>query len=149
MHVEPMEIRALARRIREQGVAARADAEHLVGRCKGVGWTGLSGAAMVGRAIVQATALQAVADRHETAARALEVHAAAVGESLALIAEVERRVHAAMGVARHRVRSFLDGLLDAIDPVDEALAAFVPPPPGSPEWLRVRLPGVTLPEALR
>ena len=86
-----------------------------------------------------------VGQQHDEVARALEAHATAVEESLALIAEIERRVHAATAAARGRVHRFLDGLLDSLDPVDDALARFVPPPPGSPDWLHVRLPGLSLP----
>jgi hypothetical protein len=146
MQAEPWEIRALAHRVREQGAEARADAHDVVARSRAVGWTGLAGAAMAGRTAVQARVLSEIADRHETAARALEAHAAAVEASFALIAEIEHRVHTAVDAARSRVSRFLHGLIDAIDPTDEALARFVPPPPGSPDWLHVRLPGVPLPE---
>lgn len=145
MRAEPFEIRALARRIRHQGAAVRADAHDLVARSQAVGWTGVAGAAMVGRTATQAEILRRIAEQHETAARALEAHAAAVEASFALIAEIERRVHTAVDGARSRLKRFLGGLLDAIDPTDEALAHFIPPPPGSPQWLEVRLPGVTLP----
>ncbi|SFC14824.1 hypothetical protein SAMN04487968_10465 [Nocardioides terrae] len=145
MQAEPFEIRALAHRVRAQGAATSAAADALAGRARDIGWTGLAGAAMVGRTTAQARILGEIADQHDTAARALEAHAAAVEQSLALIAEIERRVHTAMAGARCRVRRFLDGVLDSLDPVDDALASFVPPPPGSPDWLHVRIPGLSLP----
>lgn len=147
--VDVHQIRALARRMAEQGTDVRAEATDLVARCRAVGWTGLSGAAMVDQAVGQARALDVIAELHDTAASELRAHAAAVEARLALIGEIERRVHAAVDAARSRLRRFLDGLLDAVDPRDEALAAFSPPPPGSPLWLEVRLPGVVLPGPLR
>lgn len=149
MDAAPHEIRALARRMAQQGAEARTDARDLVHRSHAVGWTGLAGAGMVGRTHLQAGLLEEIARRHEAAARALEAHAAAVEESLALIAEIERRVREAADTARSRVGRFLHGLLDAVDPCDEVLADFIPPPPGSPQWLEVRLPGVVLPARSR
>ena len=149
MQVDVGEIRALAHRIREQGAATTAAGEALAARARAIGWTGLAGAAMVGRTTFQARTLTELAAQHERAARALEAHAAAVEESIALIAEIERRVHAAMHEAHSRLRRFLDGLVDKVDPLDELLTRFVPPPPGSPAWLHVRLPGLALPGASR
>lgn len=149
MDADAHHLRVLARRIRQQGAALRDEAHTLVARSRAIGWTGLSAIAMIDQTIVQARALESVADRCERAARALETHAAAVEDALRLIAEIERRVHAAVDEARGRVRRFLDGVLDALDHRDEVLAAFTPPGPGSPRWLEVRLPGVALPLAPR
>ena len=149
MEPDPHEIRALAHRIGDQGAAARADAHDLVRRSREVGWTGLAAAGMVAQTQAQARLLGEIAGRHDAAARALEVHAAAVEESLAVITEIESRVRAAADAARGRLHRFLHGLLDAVDPSDEVLAHFTPPPPGSPQWLEVRLPGVGLPERSR
>lgn len=149
MDPDPQEIRALARRIDEQGAAARVDARDLLRRSREVGWSGLAAGGMAARAHVQAAVLDQIAARHESAARALEAHAAAVEESLALIAEIERRVRSAADAARGRVERFLHGLLEAVDPCDEALAHFIPPPPGSPRWLDVRIPRVGIPAAPR
>jgi hypothetical protein len=145
MDADPHQIRALARHVREQGEDVHAEADALVARCRAVGWTGVSGAAMVGRAVTHAHVLRRIAALHAAAACALDVHATAVDEALTLIAEIERRVHTAMDGARSRLKRFLAGLIDAVDPHDEALAAFAPPPPGSPLWLEVRLPGLALP----
>jgi hypothetical protein len=145
MNPDQHQIRALARQIREQGTDVRAEAHDLVSRCRAVGWTGLSGAAMAGQAAAQAHVLGRIAEMHDSAASMLEVHAAAVEQTLALIGEIERRVAAAVEAARSRLGRFVDGLLDAVDPLDEALVAFSPPPPGSPLWLEVRLPGLVLP----
>jgi hypothetical protein len=149
MEPDPHQIRALAHRIRQQGAEVSADAHDLVARSRAVGWTGLAGAAMVDQTIVQARVLAQVAARHESAARALEAHAAAVEDAMALIAEIEHRVRTAVDGARSRIQRFLGGLLDAVDGDDEALARFTGPPPGSPAWLQVRLPGVALPGSLR
>jgi hypothetical protein len=145
MDADPQQIRALAHRVREQGDRVRADARDLVARSRAVEWTGLAGVAMAGQTVVHSRVLAHLADRHEQAARALDAHAAAVEDALALIAEIERRVHAAVDEARGRLRRFLDGLIDAVDDADEALAHFTGPAPGSPEWLQVRLPGLALP----
>lgn len=145
----PLEIRALARCVRQQGADVRVDAHHLVAHSRAVGWTGLAGAAMVGATTGQGDALRVLAEQHEAAARALERHAEAVEGALAIVAETERLVLSAVHEARGRVRRFVDGLLDAVDHSDEVLARFVPPPPGSPEWLHVRLPGVALPGPVR
>jgi len=149
MEPDPHEIRALAHRIGEQGAAAGADAHDLVRHSHQVGWTGLAAAGMVAQTAAQARLLEEIATRHETAARALRVHAAAVEESLALIAQIESQVRAAADAARGRLSGFLHGLLDVVDPCDEVLAHFTPPPPGSPQWLDVRLPGVGLPARSR
>jgi hypothetical protein len=145
MHADPHHVRALARRLREQGAEVRAEADDLVDRALAVAWTGLAGTAMAGQTVAQARLLRHVAERHEAAARTLEAHAAAVEQTLDQIAEIEHRVHAAVDAARSRMRRFLGGLLDAVDAGDEVLAHFAPPPPGSPQWLEVRLPGVVLP----
>jgi hypothetical protein len=145
MFADPHEIRALARRVREQGHDVRGDAHDLTTRSRAVGWTGLSGTAMAGATGAGAADLTRIAGEHEVAARALELHAAAVEEAVALVVEIEHRVRSAVDGARERVGRFLGGLVDAIDPVDEVLTRFVPPAPGSPEWLHVRLPGVAHP----
>ncbi|GAA1952935.1 hypothetical protein GCM10009798_10170 [Nocardioides panacihumi] len=145
MYADPQEVRAIARRIREQGAQVRAEASDLVDRSRAVGWSGLAGTAMAAQTAVQARVLAGVAEQHEAAARALEAHATAVEEALALIAEIERRVHGAVDAARSRLRKVADGLLDTVGDADETLAGFVPPGPGSPRWLQVRLPGVALP----
>ena len=145
MYADPQEVRAIARRIRAQGAQVRVDARELVDRSAAVGWAGLAGTAMAAQTVVQARVLTGVAEQHESAARALEAHATAVEETLALIAEIERRVHTAVDAARSRLRKVADGLLDKLGDADEALTGFVPPGPGSPQWLQVRLPGVALP----
>jgi aminopeptidase N len=149
MNVDPHHIRVLAHRIREQGDEVCAEAHELMSRAHAVGWSGLAGAAALGCAKVQARALAEIADKHDDAARALEAHAAAVEETMALIAAIERHVHSAVDAARTRLRRFLGGLLDTIDDRDEVLARFVPPPPGSPQWLQVRLPGLAIPGSVR
>lgn len=145
MDADTHHVRVLAHRVRQQGDTLREDAHGLVARARAVGWTGLSAIAMVHQTELQSRALERIADRHEAAARALESHAAAVEETVRVITEIERRVLAAVDAARGRVRRFLGGLLDAVDHADEVLAGFTPPASGSPLWLDVRLPGVSLP----
>src|SRR4051812_49282085 len=96
MEPDPYQIRALAHRIRQQGAEIRADAHDLVARGGAIGWTGLAGAAMFDQTVAQAHILARVAARHETAARALEAHADAVEDAVALVADVERRARAAV-----------------------------------------------------
>jgi HPt (histidine-containing phosphotransfer) domain-containing protein len=143
--VDPHEIRVLARRMQEQGADVRDTAHALLGLGRALGWTGLAASAMAAQLAVQADVLTGIAAQHDAAVRALESHAAAVADALARIAEIERRVRSAVEAAHDRVGRLLAGLVDAVDPLDEALVRFVPPAPGSPQWLAVRVPGLALP----
>jgi hypothetical protein len=97
-------------------------ADQLVGQAGAVTWPGLAGAAMRERIGEQATRLREAAERHESAADALDAHGQVVDELKDTIAEVARRANA---------------LLD-----DGSLPRFEPPAPGHKDWLAVALPGV-------
>jgi methyl-accepting chemotaxis protein len=108
-------------RLREQGQDIRAMADQLVAQAEAVPWPGLAGAAMRERIREQAARLREAAERHDSAAHALDAHGQLVDELKDTIAEVERRASA---------------LAD-----DGALARFEPPAPGHKDWLAVTLPG--------
>lgn len=144
MYADTRAIRHLAAGLRERAGDIRAEADALAGRAETCLWAGLAADAMRGRARLQASVLRRCADEHADAAEALEAHAAAVEDAMALIAAIERKAAQLVEGARSRVAAWVDGVADAVlDHRDEALAAFVPPPPGHPAWLKVELPGVT------
>ena len=96
-------------------------------------WHGLAADAMRRHALDRAAALAHTAVLHDDAADALDRHAREVDRVKDLIAAIE-----------HRVRGLLTGLRDRLvpDALDGLLHRFVPPPPGSREWLSVDLPGL-------
>lgn len=108
-------------RLREQGEAIRALADHLVTQAEAVTWEGRAGDAMRERIRERATRLREAAERHDTAATTLDTHTQLVEELKDSIAETERRATA---------------LLE-----DGALPRFEPPAPGHKDWLAVTLPG--------
>jgi hypothetical protein len=109
-------------RLREQGDAIRAMADHLVSQAEAVTWAGRAGDSMRERIRERAQRLREAAERHDHAAASLESHTQLVDELKDSIAETERRATA---------------LVD-----DGALPAFEPPAPGHKDWLGVTLPGV-------
>lgn len=108
-------------RLREQGDAIRALADHLVTQAEAVTWAGRAGDAMRERIRERAARLREAAERHDTAAATLDTHTQLVDELKDSIAETERRATA---------------LLE-----DGALPRFEPPAPGHKDWLAVTLPG--------
>lgn len=126
-------IRALAVRLRERADEIRTEAARLVALAEQVPWEGLAARAMRAHAHDRAAALTRTAARHEDAADALDRHAREVDRVKDLIAAIERKV-----------RGLLSGLKDRLvpDALDGVLNRFVPPPPGSREWLGVDLPGL-------
>lgn len=141
-------IRRLARSLREQGEAIRAEADRLVGLADTIPWDGWSARAMRLRAQQGAAALRRTAEAHADAAAALERHAVEVDRLTALIAAVERRAAVLVDAARERLTDLAHRLADGVpglvaDPVDELLDRFVPPPPGHRDWLDVELPGLS------
>jgi methyl-accepting chemotaxis protein len=109
-------------RLREQGRDIRAMADHLLGQSEAVSWPGRAGHALRERVREQAARLRETAQRHESAAEALDAHGQLVDELKDTIAEAERRATA---------------LLE-----DGALPQFEPPAPGHKDWLALSLPGV-------
>jgi hypothetical protein len=78
------------------------------------------------------TALRRTAGLHDDAADALDRHAREVDRLKDLIAAIEQKA-----------RDLLDSACDKVLGVLGGLAGdFVPPPPGSREWLTVELPGL-------
>ena len=138
MYGDTAVIRALARRLREQGSEIRVEADALEGRAEAVPWTGVAADAMRQLAGDHAGGLRTCAGLHEDAAEALERLAREVDHLKALIAAVERKamhlLHGAGGVV-HRLASHV-----VPDAVDHWVDHFDPPPLGNKAWLEVHLP---------
>jgi phytoene dehydrogenase-like protein len=143
MYGDTTVIRALARRMREQGGEIRAEADSLVGRIDAVRWTGLAADAMRGLGRDHAADLRLCATLHADAADALDRHAREVDRLEELIASIEHRALSALGSARHVLGGVAHALSDVVpDPLEHGAHHFVPPPHGSKEWLSVHLPRV-------
>lgn len=112
-------MRHRADRLREQAGDIRATADALVARAEGVAWSGRAAEAMRNRIKERAVSLRSAADRHETAADALEKH----------LVEVERRQETIAANQRRAAVLRADGQL-----TDRTL-----PEPGHKEWLEVEL----------
>jgi hypothetical protein len=141
-------IRRRVTALRDQGADVRALADQLVARVEGLGWTGRAAEAMRERVTDRARHLRTAADRHLTAADALAGHAEAVDAAADEIATIQARVTALVADAQARIAAIAarnegyDGPQVTPDPHDEALAAFVAPPPGHRDWLAVDIPGL-------
>ena len=147
MYGDTTVIRHLARELRDRATDIRAEADHLVARADGVPWSGLAADALRRRTHDRAGALRRSAGLHDDAADALDRHAAEVDRLKDLIAAIERRARSLVDAARDRLAEIGHGILDGLDHVlpdagDELLDRFVPPAPGSREWLSVDLPGL-------
>lgn len=112
-------IRHRVDQLREQAGDIRATAGELVARTEGVPWSGRAADAMRARIKDRAVALRAVAERHETAADALEKHGLEVDRTKESIAAAQKRA---------------DALL-----ADGGLAGVTLPEPGHKDWLEVEL----------
>ena len=147
MYGDTTVISHLARELRDRATDIRTEADHLVARADSVPWSGLAADALRRRTHDRAGALRRSAGRHDDAADALDRHAAEVDRIKDLIAAIERRARTLVDAARDRIAEIGHGILDGLghalpDAGDELLDRFVPPPPGSREWLRVDLPGL-------
>lgn len=147
MYGDTTAIRRLARELRDRATDIRAEADHLVARADGVPWSGLAADALRRRTHQRAAALRRSAGLHDDAADALDRHAAEVDRLKDLIAAIERRAHSLVDAARDRLADLGNSLVDGVEHVlpdagDELLDRFVPPAPGSREWLGVDLPGL-------
>jgi hypothetical protein len=137
-------IRALARRLREQGADIRAEADALVGRAEAVHWSGLAADAMRSLARTHAGGLRECASRHEDAAEALDRHAREVDHLVELIAGIERRVRGILDDAGHALGGLTHAFSHVVpDPVGHWAEHFVPPPHGSMAWLDIHVPGTS------
>ena len=147
MYGDTAVIRHLARELRHRAADIRTEADHLVARADGVPWSGLAADALRRRTHDRAAVLRHSAGLHDDAADALDRHAAEVDRVKDLIAAIERRAHALVDAARERLADIGHGIVDGFEHVlpdagDELLDRFVPPAPGSREWLGVDLPGL-------
>jgi hypothetical protein len=138
-------IRGLARRLRRLGDDIRWEADLLQTRAEAVPWQGVAADAMRALARHRTGALRRTADLHDDAAQALDDHADAVDRVKRLIAAIEERVLGMIAAARDRIAGLLGGLGGLVDPVDDLLDRFVPPPSGHRDWLSVDLPGLDVP----
>lgn len=133
-------IRGLARTMRDHATALRDEADVLLARAESVTWEGLAADAMRTAVRHQFVSLRATAGLADDAAEKLERHAAEVDRLKNLLAAIEKRARSMIAAARKRLSGLVDKMLP--DPIDELLDRFVPPPPGSREWLTVDLPGL-------
>ncbi|GAB3245763.1 hypothetical protein [Nocardioides dilutus] len=145
MYGDTEAIRALARGLRRQGDDIRWEAETLLARAEAVPWQGVAADAMRCLARHRVGQLQRTARLHDDAASALDDHAAAVDRVKRLIALIEERVMALVAAARDRIAGVLGLVGGLVDPLDDLLDRFVPPPSGHKDWLTVDLPGLDLP----
>jgi hypothetical protein len=125
MYGDTSTIRRLAADLRERADDIRAETDLLVARAAQVPWQGRAADALRRQAEHRAAALRRTAGLHDDAAEALDRHAREVDRVKDLIAAIERRA-----------RRLLQGALD------DVLLRFVPPPPGSRDWLTIDLPGI-------
>jgi Tfp pilus assembly protein PilN len=132
MYGDTTVIRALAADLRTRAEEIRAAADRLAALAERVPWDGLAADAMRGHARDRTAALRRTARLHDDAADALDRHAREVDRLKDLIAAIEQRSRRLLAAARDRL---------VPDLLDDLLRRFVPPPPGSREWLTVDLPG--------
>lgn len=137
MYGDPDAIRGLARALRDRADEIRDQAARLSASAVEVPWEGCSADAMRHRLRSQVDALFRTARLHDDAAEALDRHAREVERLQDLIAAIERRAMHLLDAARDTIT----GLVDKVTGND-LLDRFVPPPPGSREWLTVDLPGL-------
>jgi len=112
-------IRHRVDRLREQAGDIRASADQLVARSESVAWSGRAADAMRSRIKERAVSLRGVAERHETAADALERHLLEVDRLKETIDAKEKRAAALVA--------------------DGTLTDFTAPEPGHAAWLEVEL----------
>ena len=147
MYGDPDAIRGLARQLRDRADEIRSQAARLSTSATDVPWEGCTADAMRHHLHDQVRALFRTASLHDDAADALDRHAREVQRLQDLIAAIEHRALHLVAAARDRIadlgHSIIDGITGAVaDPRDELLDRFVPPPPGSRDWLTVDLPGL-------
>lgn len=139
MYGDTTAIRGLARALRERADEIRDEADRLVTCAETTAWQGLAADAMRRHTQERAAALRRTAGRHDDAAEALDHHAREVDRVKDLIAAIEHRARRLIDAAQDGLAG-LAGLVPGT--VADVLDRFVPPPPGSREWLTVDLPGL-------
>jgi len=137
MYGDPDAIRGLARALRDRADEIRSQAARLSASAVDVPWEGCTADAMRHHLQGQVGALFRTARLHDDAAEALDRHAREVERLQDLIAAIERRAMHLLDAARDT----FSGLVDKVTG-DDLLDRFVPPPPGSREWLTVDLPSL-------
>ena len=145
MYGDTEAIRGLARGLRRQADDIRWEADRLLASAEAVPWQGLAADAMRYLARHRVAELRRTAGLHDEAARSLDEHADAVDRIKRLIAAIEDRVVGLVSAARDRIEGVLGVVGGLIDPVDDLLDRFIPPPSGHRDWLSVDLPGLDLP----
>jgi hypothetical protein len=145
MYGDTQAIRGLARGLRRQGDEIRWEADRLLNAAEAVPWQGVAAEAMRCLARHRAGELRRTAALHDEAAAALDDHADAVDRVKLLIATIEDRVLAMVAAARDRIAGVLGVVGGLVDPLDDLLDRFVPPPSGHKDWLSIDLPGLGLP----
>jgi hypothetical protein len=144
MYGDTTAIRLRARELRRAGDQIRADAQMITTRAAEVPWQGVAADAMRALVLHRTASLHRTADLHDAAALDLEEHADAVDRVKRLIAAIERAVMALIAAARDRISGVLGAVGELVDPIDELLDRFVPPPSGHRDWLSVHVPGLDL-----
>ena len=142
MYGDTEAIRGLACDLRRLGDDIRWEADMLLGRAEAVPWQGLAADAMRCLAHYRVGELRRTATLHDEAAAALDDHADAVDKIKGLIAAIEDRVMSMIAAARDRIAGLVGMIGGLVDPVDDLLDRFVPPPSGHRDWLTVDLPGL-------
>ncbi len=138
-------IRGLARGLGRLADDIGWEADVLLDRAEGVPWQGIAADTMRAVARYRVAELRRTARLHHDAADALREHAEAVDRVKRLIAAIEDRVRSLVAAARDRIAGVLHGLVGGlVDPLDDLLDRFVPPPSGHRDWLAVDLPGLDL-----
>jgi ABC-type transporter Mla subunit MlaD len=144
MYGDTTAIRHRAHDLRRAGDLIRDEADQVAHRAAAVPWQGVAADAMRAAVRRRVGALRDAARLHDAAAARLDEHADAVDRVKQLIAAIERRVLALVAAARDRLSGLLGVVGAVIDPVDELLDRFVPPPSGHRDWLLVDRPGLEL-----
>ncbi|MDF1605260.1 hypothetical protein [Nocardioides sp. YIM 152315] len=140
MYGDTAAIHGLAGQLRTRAGEIRDAATQLADAIEEVAWAGVAAEAMRGQTGTQVAALRHTAVLHDDAADALDQHADRVAQLQQLIAAIEEKATQLVGAATSRIAD-LGG--DLLDPVDDLLASFLPPPPGHLAWLSVDLPGLS------
>ena len=148
MYGDTTVMRKRADQLREQGVDIAQTADQLVAQADGIDWTGRAAEAMRARIHDRASHLREAAGHHETAADSLGRHLAEVDRLKEAISAAEHRASSLVADARTRVSRMEahedpDGVRRTPSETDQALLAFVPPPPGHKDWLSTDLPGLS------
>src|SRR4051794_34402382 len=110
MYGDTEAIRGLARTMRQEAAALRAEADILLIRAEAVAWQGLAAEAMRTTVRAQVASLRRTATLADDAAAALDEHADEVDRLKALIAAIEHRALALVAAARHRLASLVSSV---------------------------------------